>query len=164
MTRKSLFTVLSVAVVLMLLITACGDDDDDDDDATATSPSAGGAPTETRDAGGGATEGEATEGENGGGDEELIAQGMELHSSLGCVACHSVDGSSSIGPTWQGLWGKEETLADGSTVTVDEEYIAESIREPNAKVVEGFQEGLMPTTDVTDEQVDAIVAYIQSIS
>jgi cytochrome c oxidase subunit 2 len=159
MTQRGLFTVLSVAVVLMLLITACGDDDDDADDATSTSPSAGGAPTETR-------ETEGTE-EDGGGDEDpLIAQGMEMYTSEGCNACHSVDGSSSIGPTWQGLFGKEETLDDGSTVTVDEAYIAESIRDPNANVVEGFQPGLMPATyaDWTDEQVNAIIAYIQSLS
>lgn len=158
MTRKSLFTVLSVAAVLMLLIAACGDDDDDDDDATSTSPSAGGAPTETRATGDGTAE--------DGGEDPLVAQGEEIYTSQGCNACHSVDGAASVGPTWQGLLGHEVTLDDGTTVTADEAYIAESIRDPDAKIVEGFQPGLMPKTyaNFTDDQIAAIVAYIGSLS
>lgn len=151
MTRNSLFKLFSIAAVLMLLVVACGDDDDDD--PTATSPSAGGAPTETRETDGG---------ENGGDD--LAAMGEQLYSEHGCQACHSTDGSSNIGPTWQGLWMHEVTLDDGSTVTADEEYITESIRDPNAKVVEGFQPNLMPAfPDLPDEDIEAIIAFMQTL-
>ncbi|CAN5663730.1 hypothetical protein BH23CHL2_BH23CHL2_10390 [soil metagenome] len=157
MTRNSLFKLISITAVLMLLIAACGDDDDDAD-ATATSPSAGGAPTETRDTG------DSGGGENG-EDSELAAMGEQLYAEQGCQACHSIDGSQSIGPTWQGLWQHEVPLEDGSTVTADEAYITESIREPNAKVHEGFQEGLMPPyPDMSDENIEAIIAFIQTLS
>lgn len=57
---------------------------------------------------------------------------------FGCVSCHSLDGSPGVGPTWQGVYGREEPLDDGTVVIVDDAYIRESIYEPNAKIVEGF--------------------------
>ncbi|MBL4827057.1 MAG: cytochrome c [Spongiibacteraceae bacterium] len=90
----------------------------------------------------------------------LIEQGQKLSESHACVACHSLDGSTGIGPTWQGLFGKTETLADGTTVIVDADYLKESILNPNAKMVEGYQP-LMPPSVVTDEELDALIAYIR---
>jgi cytochrome c oxidase subunit 2 len=66
-------------------------------------------------------------------------RGAKWAANLGCVGCHSVDGSPLVGPTWLGLVGRQESLADGSTVTVDEAYITESILHPADKVVAGFQ-------------------------
>ena len=99
-----------------------------------------------------------------GGEEDLAATGEELATSNGCVGCHSIDGSEAIGPTWQGLFGSEIPLADGSTVTADEAYITESIRNPSAQIHEGFQD-IMPKTfaDWSDEQVNAVIAYIQTL-
>lgn len=65
---------------------------------------------------------------------------------LGCVACHSTDGSPGVGPTWQGLYLHEVLLADGSTVTADDDYLVNSIFDPNAQVVSGFNPNLMPQT------------------
>ncbi len=62
---------------------------------------------------------------------------------FGCAACHSIDGSVGVGPTWLGIYGREELLTDGSSVTVLEDYINESILMPNEKVVDGFQPNLM---------------------
>ncbi|HYI14635.1 MAG TPA: cytochrome c, partial [Thermomicrobiales bacterium] len=95
---------------------------------------------------------------------DLAAMGAELANANGCVGCHTIDGSAVVGPTWQGLYGAEITLADGSTVTADDAYIAESIRDPSAQIHEGFQD-LMPKTfaDWSDEQVNAIIAYIQTL-
>jgi len=100
----------------------------------------------------------------GAGGEDLAATGQELAASNGCTACHSMDGTAILGPTWQGLYGSEVPLADGSTVTADDAYIAESIRDPSAQIHEGFQD-LMPKTfgDWSDEQVNAIIAYIQTL-
>lgn len=153
MTRNSLFKLLSIAAILTLLVVGCGDDDDDAD-PTSTSPSAGGAPTETRESGGG----------GGSGEDPLVAMGEQLYTEQGCAGCHSIDGSDNVGPSWQGLYGREETLDDGTTVTVDEAYIEESIRNPNAAIVDGYQ-GIMPAYDtLTDEQIEAIIAFIQSLS
>ena len=154
MTRNSLWKFFSIAAILTLLVVACGDDDDAD--PTATSPSAGGAPTATRETGGGDGGGE--------GDDPLIAMGEQLYNEQGCSGCHSTDGSAGVGPTWQGLLGHEATLDDGTTVTADAAYIEESIRMPNAKIVDGYQ-GIMPAFDnLSAEQIDAIVAFIGSLS
>ena len=99
-----------------------------------------------------------------GGD--LAAQGMTIAQNQGCLGCHSTDGSRLVGPTWQGVYGSQETLTDGTTVTVDDEYIRESIVDPNAKVVEGFQPNLMPQNfgdTLSDEDIEAIIAYMKSL-
>ena len=82
----------------------------------------------------------------------------------GCGACHSTDGSTLVGPTWQGLYGTEEALDDGSTVTVNDDYIKESVQDPNAKVVSGFTAGLMPPTlGVKDDEIPHIIEYIKTL-
>ena len=91
-----------------------------------------------------------------------LAQGEALAQSKGCVACHTVNGSPGVGPTWKGLQGKTQTLADGSTVLADEAYLRRAIREPQAQVVKGFPP-IMPTAALSDEELAALVAYIQSL-
>ncbi len=97
------------------------------------------------------------------GGAGLVEQGRELAAGMGCLACHSVDGSTTPGPGWQGLYGKEEELADGSTVRVDDAYLAESIREPNAKMVKGFAP-IMPPYNLKEGEVAALIAYIRSLA
>lgn len=81
-----------------------------------------------------------------------------------CLACHSTDGSQMVGPSWKGLYGKEETLEDGSTVTVDDAYIHESIVDPNKKIVKGFPPSMPPLgATLTDEQIKDITEYIKSL-
>ncbi len=63
---------------------------------------------------------------------------------FGCLGCHSVDGSPGAGPTWLGVYGSEEALTDGSTVTVDDVYLHDSILDPNAAIAEGFNPNVMP--------------------
>lgn len=94
--------------------------------------------------------------------DKSIEQGRQLAQSQGCLSCHSVDGSSSVGPTWQGLFGKTETLADGSTVVVDEKFLKESILKPNASIIKGYS-GMMPPYAFDDEQLAALIAYTQSL-
>lgn len=91
----------------------------------------------------------------------LAARGQQVAQSKGCVACHSIDGSRGAGPTWKGLWGKTESYTDGSTVRVDEAVIAHEIREPQARVVQGYPP-IMPRTDLSDDEVAALTAYIKS--
>lgn len=104
---------------------------------------------------------------SGDGDDQATLSpqaqaGADLRRSEGCVACHSVDGSGGLGPTWKGIWGTEVELEGGGMATVDGDYVAESIREPQAKVVGGFSTQ-MPKFDLTDEQVDAVTAYIRAL-
>lgn len=92
------------------------------------------------------------------------ARGKELAEKYGCLGCHSVDGSVKVGPSFQGLFGHEVTLADGRKVTADEAYIRESVYRPKAKIVKGFPD-VMPGFEGTlpEEDLAAIVAYIRSL-
>lgn len=90
-------------------------------------------------------------------------RGKALVTASGCAACHSTNGSPGIGPTWLGLPGRQETMTDGSVITVDDAYIHESIKAPQAKIVAGFENQLMPTYDFTDEQIADIIAYIKTL-
>lgn len=90
-------------------------------------------------------------------------RGQALVAANGCAACHSTTGASGIGPTWRGLFGSEEELTDGTIVIADEAYIAESIHDPQAKIVAGFESQLMPSYDFTDEQIADIIAYIKTL-
>lgn len=96
-----------------------------------------------------------------------VERGKTLYYGKACAGCHTVDGSRLIGPTWKGLYGQEVELADGSKVVADEEYLRESMLQPSAKTVKGFQPGLMETVikpnSLSEEEVDALIAYIRSL-
>jgi len=91
------------------------------------------------------------------------ARGQTLAAQNGCLGCHTIDGSAGTGPTWQGLYGSQAELADGSTVAVDDAYIKESILNPQAKIVSGFETVQMPTFEFTDEQINDIIAYLKTL-
>jgi cytochrome c oxidase subunit 2 len=90
-------------------------------------------------------------------------RGQALVSANGCAACHTINGATGIGPTWFALFGRTEELTDGSTVVVDDAYVHESISAPQAKIVAGFENQLMPTYGFTDEQIADIIAYIKTL-
>jgi cytochrome c oxidase subunit 2 len=100
-------------------------------------------------------------------ETSLAARGQELYTEKSCNGCHSVDGSSSVGPTWKGLYGQPVKLSDGSTVVANEAYLRESILQPSAKTVDGFTPRLMETVvkpgSLSEQEVDALVAYIKSL-
>lgn len=99
---------------------------------------------------------------NGASEDE----GMTLAQEQGCLGCHTTDGRELIGPTWKGLFGKEEKLDDGTTVTVDDAYLRESILDPNAKIVERFVDNIMPRDfrdRLSDQQIEAIIEYIKTV-
>jgi cytochrome c oxidase subunit 2 len=90
--------------------------------------------------------------------------GAQLYSKKGCKQCHSIDGSRLIGPTWKGIFGKSEPLADGSTAQVDENYLRESIVDPQVKLVQGYPPS-MPTYkgQLKDHQLTALIEYIKTL-
>ena len=106
---------------------------------------------------------EASESED---EVSLVERGQTVAQNTGCLACHSTDGSPMVGPTWQGAYGHEVTLANGETVMADEEYIRESIRDPDAKIVQGYPNS-MPAygeSQISADELEALIAYIKSLS
>ncbi len=93
-----------------------------------------------------------------------VAYGEKLYVKQGCKTCHSVDGTTLVGPTWKGLWGRTSTFADGSSAVVDENYVVQSINDPSSQVVQGFAPS-MPTFkgQMKDWELNALVAYIKSL-
>ncbi len=96
-------------------------------------------------------------------DNELAARGLEIARDNGCVACHSLDGSIGLGPTWLGMYGKTETLVDGSTVVVDDEYIVESIVYPDEKQVQGFEK-LMVRYYLQEDDLRALLEFSRQLA
>jgi cytochrome c oxidase subunit 2 len=90
--------------------------------------------------------------------------GQQLFQSLGCVSCHGANGEGGRGPTLAGLFGRKVFLTNNQTLTADEGYIRESIENPSAKVVAGFNP-IMPTFQgqVTPEQLIQIISFIKSL-
>ena len=86
------------------------------------------------------------------------------------AGCHankpdSVAGQPNTGPRLWNAFGRKEALSDGQTVTIDEDYIRESIEYPNKKLVANFAGGQMPTFKgvLTDKQIGDLIVYIKSL-
>jgi cytochrome c oxidase subunit II len=90
-------------------------------------------------------------------------RGQALVAASGCAACHSVNGAAGIGPTWLGLFGSQVPISGDGTVTADEAYIHESIKAPQARIVAGFENQLMPNYGFNDDQINDIVAFIKTL-
>jgi cytochrome c oxidase subunit 2 len=92
------------------------------------------------------------------------AEGQQLFGRLGCATCHLASGTGRC-PTLVGVFGSTVKLTNGDSVTADESYVRESIVNPSAKVVAGYQP-IMPsfTGQVSEEQLVALISYIKSLS
>ncbi|MDX2474762.1 MAG: cytochrome c oxidase subunit II [Candidatus Krumholzibacteria bacterium] len=95
-------------------------------------------------------------------------EGAQLLAIKGCTACHSLDGSKLIGPSFKGAYGRTETvLTDGVAreIVVDDDYIRKSMLEPDADLVEGYPKGLMPPqgTLLKDADIDAIIEVLKEL-
>ncbi|MXW53834.1 MAG: c-type cytochrome [Gammaproteobacteria bacterium] len=88
-------------------------------------------------------------------------QGRSIAESNGCFACHSLDGSRMVGPTWTNLWGSTVQMEDGTSLVVDEEYVRESIAEPDVKIREGYGPEMV-AAELTDEEVAAVIDFLKS--
>lgn len=104
------------------------------------------------------------------GQEPTIEIGQQAITANACGSCHNEDGAEGgIGPTWAGLFGSEGEVvtAEGETITItkDEDYIRESIVEPNAKKPVGFEQGVMaPYGFLSDNEIESIILYIKNLS
>lgn len=107
-----------------------------------------------------------------GGETDLVAMGEELYkgqtigaaSSPGCMTCHSLEpGVTLVGPSHAGVGGRAADYTEGQTA---EEYLHESIVNPDAHIVDGFAPGVMYQNygnELTEEQIDALVAYLLTL-
>jgi nitric oxide reductase subunit C len=105
-------------------------------------------------------------------DKEPVAYGQELYngttigaaSSPGCITCHSLEeGIRIVGPSHAGLGSRAGAVVTGQSAV---EYLKESIVKPDAHITEGFAPGTMYgnyNNELTDEQIDALVAYLLTL-
>ncbi|MBI2646042.1 MAG: cytochrome c oxidase subunit II [Deltaproteobacteria bacterium] len=93
-----------------------------------------------------------------------VELGKNIFTQKGCNVCHTLTTQTLVGPGLLGIFGKEVELADGKKAQRDENYIRESLMQPQAKLVKGFPP-VMPTFQgtLTDEEVNAIVAYFKNL-
>jgi len=96
--------------------------------------------------------------------QTVVASGADLFGALSCNTCHRTD-SAARAPQLIGIYGREVTLADGAKVTADDNYLRESILNPAAKVVAGYQP-VMPTFkgQISEEQLLQLLNYIKSMA
>ncbi len=99
--------------------------------------------------------------------ENVVAYGKWLYERQGCKACHSIEKDKRIvGPSFATTWGTEQKTSTGESIKVDENYIRESILEPQKKLREGFQNASqMPSYQgkLKDNEIAAITAFIQAL-
>jgi cytochrome c oxidase subunit 2 len=82
----------------------------------------------------------------------------------GCVACHSLDGSKIVGPSFKGIAGSKRDLESGGSILADENYFRESILQPTAKIVKGYPPAMPPYQgQLEDEEISALIEFIKSV-
>ena len=103
-----------------------------------------------------------------GGSEPDVAlppeasEGRDLARASGCSSCHGSDGQGVTAPSWQGLYQTEVEIDDGVTVLADEDYLYQSITDPQALVRRDWSIK-MPSNDLSDDEVASIIAYIKEL-
>ena len=98
--------------------------------------------------------------------DDPVARGLKVYEQYGCKACHSLDGSQGVGPTFLGSYGRTVILEDSSTVVADETYLYQSIVDPNSQIVQGFAPAMPQnySEQLSDEQISDVIAFIKSLS
>jgi cytochrome c oxidase subunit II len=96
--------------------------------------------------------------------DDMATFGKKLYASKGCNTCHSVDGSALTGPSFKGIYGKPQPLTTGAAVNVDEDFIRESILNPQAKIAVGYNP-VMPSYQgvLKEKEIQGLIEYIKSL-
>ncbi|GIV08100.1 MAG: hypothetical protein KatS3mg019_0191 [Fimbriimonadales bacterium] len=136
-------------VAITALLAACGDQ--------STSASSGAAETKP------SAPAKATTSTSATATDPEAAKGKLVFVQVGCNACHMSPAVGKDYPDLRGLYGSEVKLKDGSTVIADEEYLRESIINPNKKIVAGYPPSMPPYNYLKEEQINQLIAYIKSL-
>jgi cytochrome c oxidase subunit 2 len=96
--------------------------------------------------------------------EGRVRLGKYVYEKKGCNACHTDDGSPRVGVSFAGLWGRRVTLVDGSTHTVDDQFVKDSLVNPRVFRQSGYQDA-MPSFEgyLRPEEMSAVASYIESL-
>lgn len=96
--------------------------------------------------------------------ETLASRGERVLADKGCLSCHTLDGTPHIGPTFAGVFGRTETMSDGSSIVVDEAYFTQSMMDPLAHVVAGYVP-VMPSYQgrIDPAETAAIIEFVRTI-
>jgi cytochrome c2 len=96
-----------------------------------------------------------------------VEEGRRIAQTYGCAACHAAEDASiaKLGPPWKGLYGRERTFGTGTVrIVADDNYLRESILNPSAKVVTGYEAAMPSFAGVlTDPQIESVILYIKSL-
>lgn len=87
-------------------------------------------------------------------------RGKKKYEAL-CSSCHSIDGTRIQGPSFKGVWGRSEKLSDGSTITVDENYVRNSVLNPQGQIVEGYPPTMPAFSYLKDKDIEGIIAFLK---
>lgn len=104
------------------------------------------------------------QGDAGGG--ATAAAGEKLAREKGCLGCHSMDGSPGVGPSFKGIMGRKEIVVSKGTereIVVDDPYLRLSILDPPADLVKGFQPVMPAFSDLSQDQVTALVEFLKGV-
>jgi cytochrome c oxidase subunit 2 len=93
----------------------------------------------------------------------LAELGAVLYQSRGCATCHSLDGTRGQGPSLKAIFGEQHRMTDGKVFLVDENYLRNSILQPQSEIREGYQ-GIMPTFQgvLRDREILALIEFIKA--
>lgn len=94
-------------------------------------------------------------------------KGGALFKQLGCQGCHSVDGTVAgmYGPSLQSLYGSKREFTDGTETIADAAYIKESILDPSAKIVEGYNAEMPSYVGVvSNSDIESIILYLKALN
>lgn len=95
--------------------------------------------------------------------------GLAVLKKNGCMACHSLDGTKLVGPTFKNLYNSQKTILIGreeSVVLADDEYITRAIYQPNDEIVKGYSRGLMNSYEklISPEEIQLIIEYLKTLN
>jgi cytochrome c oxidase subunit 2 len=90
-------------------------------------------------------------------------RGRQIAADNGCAVCHGQHGQGGAASGFFGLWGSDVELSDGTFVVADAEYLRRAIVDPDAEIVAGSRLE-MPTVELTEEEVDAMLVWIEALA
>ena len=95
----------------------------------------------------------------------LAQKGEKLYNGKGCVACHTIDGSARVGPSWKGAWGTIREMTDGRKMEYDENYFRNCVLNPSSKTVKGYPAGVMPSFQgqLSEDQIAQLIEFVKTL-